>query len=97
MTAKSKSIDMQEPDNYVQICREDAHVLGIKDGETVRITSPRGSVEVSASITDVVEKGVAVMPFHWASGANTLTDARILDPVCKIPGLKLTGVKIEKL
>ena len=37
------------------------------------------------------------MPFHYAGGANLLTDAHHLDPISKIPGYKQVGVKIEKV
>ena len=36
------------------------------------------------------------MPFHYAEGANILSDAHHLDPVSKIPGYKQIGIKIEK-
>jgi formate dehydrogenase major subunit len=97
MSAKSKSINSHVPDNFLQMSIEDAEALGIADGEMVRVSSPRGSILAPAVVTDVVEKGVAVMPFHWAEGANVLTDSERLDPVSKIPGLKLSGVKIEKI
>jgi formate dehydrogenase major subunit len=97
MTAKSKAIDLYSPDNFVQISPEDAKELNIADGETVKITSMRGSVQTRAVVTDILEKGVAAMPFHWGGGANVLTDSQALDPVRKIPGLKQTGAKIEKI
>ena len=37
------------------------------------------------------------MPFHYAKGANLLTDAHHLDPISKIPGYKQVGVKMEKV
>jgi len=39
---------------------------------------------------------VLFMPFHFAeSNANALTNTA-LDPVCKIPELKVCAVKLEK-
>ncbi|MDR2589943.1 MAG: formate dehydrogenase subunit alpha, partial [Oscillospiraceae bacterium] len=97
MTAKSKSVNTKSPNNFIQINPENAIELGISDGETVNVSSPRGSITVPAVITNEVAKGVAAMPFHWADGANVLTAAVPLDSVSKIAGLKLTGIKIEKL
>ena len=37
------------------------------------------------------------MPFHYAGGANLLTDAHHLDPISKIPGYKQVGVRLEKV
>ena len=95
MTAKTKAIDEYYPDDFVQVNTGDAEKWGISDGDTVKVSSPRGSVLVRAKVTDDVKGGAASIPFHWGS-ANVLTNADELDPVSKIPGLKLTGVKIEK-
>jgi formate dehydrogenase major subunit len=46
---------------------------------------------------DTLQTGVVWMPFHYAEGANILTDAHHLDPVSKIPGYKVVGVKLEKV
>jgi formate dehydrogenase major subunit len=94
MTGKTEAIDIYPTDNFIQISPGDAKDLSITDGETVVVTSKRGSVKARAVVTAAVKKGVAAMPFHWAEGANILTDAATLDPVSKIPGLKLTGVRI---
>lgn len=97
MTAKTKAIDEYYPEGFVQINPEDAAMWGISDGELVRVSSPRGSVEVKAKIIDILKKGTAAMPFHWPAGANVLTCADDLDPISKIPGLKLVGVRVEKV
>jgi formate dehydrogenase major subunit len=97
MTAKSKAINIQSPDNFIQINLEDAKLLEISDGDTVKVTSKRGSILVTAVLTNEVAKGTAAMPFHWSGGANVLTSAEPLDPTSKIAGLKLTGVRIEKI
>jgi formate dehydrogenase major subunit len=40
---------------------------------------------------------VVFMPFHFADGpANRLT-ATNLDPTAKIPGLKVTAVRVQKV
>lgn len=52
---------------------------------------------MEARIADTLRPGVAWMPFHYAGGANVLSDSEHLDPVSKIPGFKQIGVKIEKV
>ena len=71
--------------------------MGISQGEWVKITSKRGSIFAEARIVDTLQPGVAWMPFHYAEGANILSDAHHLDPVSKIPGYKQIGIKIEKI
>jgi formate dehydrogenase major subunit len=95
MTGKTPAINEYYPDHYIMINPADAKTWGIADGETVKVTSPRASIQTCALITDKVKAGTAAMPFHWPE-ANMLTNADELDPLCRIPGLKVTGVKIEK-
>jgi formate dehydrogenase major subunit len=63
----------------------------------VKVSALRGEVCTEVRIVDTLQPGVVWMPFHYAGGANVLTDAHNLDPVCKIPGFKQVGVKIEKI
>ncbi len=97
MTNKTDGINKIAPDNYLEISSSLAESLSIADGEVVRVHSRRGHVEVAARITDIVEDNVVFMPFHWADGANVLTNGEVLDKLSKIPGLKVTGVRIEKI
>ena len=71
--------------------------MGITEGQWVKVSSKRGSVYAEARIVDTLQPGVAWMPFHYAEGANVLSDAHHLDPVSKIPGYKQIGIKIEKV
>ncbi len=97
MTRNSQSIDEHEPDSYVEINIEDAEKMDIKDYDRVRITSRRGDITTSARIGERVKPGQIFMPFHYAeSPANRLTLDE-LDPEAKIPELKVTAVKLEKI
>jgi len=81
----------------VEINPQDAQALGITQGERVRITSRRGEVEARALITPTSPRGVISMSFHFKeTPTNALTNPA-LDPVAKIPELKVCAVKIEKV
>jgi anaerobic selenocysteine-containing dehydrogenase len=41
---------------------EDAQSLGIRDGQTVRVTTEAGSVEIEAEVTEMARKGHVVIP-----------------------------------
>lgn len=97
MTGKTEGINNMAPEVYVEVNPELAAAKGIEDGAMVKITSRRGFVTMKAKVTDRVEKGVLFVPFHWESGANVLTNGEVLDQYCKIPGLKVTGVNLEKM
>jgi len=96
MTAKTAAIEEIAGLAFVEIHPQTAAVYGIKDGEAVEVTSPRGSVTAPAKITGRVGENTVFMPFHYAeSPANNLT-GRHLDPVCKIPEFKVSKVRIKK-
>lgn len=97
MTRRSRLLDREERDAYVEVNPDDAAQLGIAQGAPVVVSTRRGSVTTSARVTDVTMRGVLFMPFHFEeSPANALTN-NALDPECKIPELKVCAARIEPL
>lgn len=97
MTDRTRAIHFTAPRKWIELWHEDAMELGIAEGEWVKVSSKRGSIFAEARIVDTLQPGVAWMPFHYAEGANVLSDAHHLDPVSKIPGYKQIGIKVEKV
>lgn len=96
MTRISLALHQEVKEGYVEISPEDARGLGIEDEEKVKVSSRRGKIVIKAKLTDRVEKGVVFIPFHFVeSAANVLTNPA-LDPVAKIPELKVCAVRVEK-
>jgi len=83
------------PEGVIQISPEDAEEIGVKDGQIVRVRSRRGEVRAKASVTDVVGKGVVFMSFHFRESAANLLTNDALDPIAKIPELKVCAVRVE--
>lgn len=97
MTRKVEALNKIKPEAYVEISKEDANELNIKDGEMIKISSPFGELEIKAKISERVSKGIITIPNHYSEKkANKLTSP-ILDPVSKIPAFKYCNVKIEKI
>lgn len=97
MTRQSKPLNAFKPEEFAQISREDADRLGIKNGDLVKVSSRRGEVEVKADVTEVVPTGVIFMTFHYHEvPVNVLTNNQV-DPIAKIPELKVCAVKLEKV
>lgn len=95
MTRKVWTLTREYPHGFVEINTIDAKRLGIKEHQMVRISSARGSITAPAMITDRINEKTIFMPFHFAeSPVNRLTSQN-LDPVIKIPELKVTAVRIE--
>ena len=97
MTGKIDGLTEIAGKSYMEISPVTAKAYNIADGERVKVSSRRGSVTTMAKVTDKIEPGVVFMPFHYVDGsANTLTNP-VLDPIAKIPELKVSSVAIEKL
>jgi predicted molibdopterin-dependent oxidoreductase YjgC len=97
MTRKVAGLNTMEPEGVVEISPQDASQLGIAQGDKVRVSSRRGQLVTKAKVTGELPLGVVFMAFHFAeSAANILTNPD-LDPVSKIPELKVSAVRVEKL
>jgi formate dehydrogenase alpha subunit len=97
MTRKVAGLNIIEPEGVVEISPKDASQLGIAQDDKVKVSSRRGAVVVKAKVTEALSSGVVFMTFHFAeSAANILTNPK-LDPVSKIPELKVSAVKVEKI
>jgi len=97
MTRRSPTLTTQISEGYVEINPDDAMKLGVNQGELVTISSRRGQITTKVLITEIISPGTVFIPFHFAeSAANTLTNGRALDPIAKIPELKVSAVQIKK-
>ncbi|CAL9410095.1 Formate dehydrogenase H [Nocardiopsis dassonvillei] len=77
---------------------EDADKLGVRDGETVRVTSRRGSVLVPVSITEAMRPGLVFMTFHFPDQVDTqLLTIDATDPVAGTAEYKAAAVRIERV
>ena len=107
-TGRAPQLQAAAPDAWVELSAVDAQQLGVADGDLLRVTSPRGSVEVPARVGRL-RKGVVFVPFHygyWDLGDDAGPDGRpraaneltmtIWDPISKQPQLKTAAVKVEK-
>ena len=95
MTRRSRGTNERYPESLVEIHPQDAVKFGIADGSRVKVSSRRGTLEVKANVTDRTPEGTIFMNFHFKeSPVNMLTNP-VLDPICKIPELKVCACKIE--
>lgn len=96
MTGKTPELMEIEGKSFIEMNIVDADKLGIKNGDKVRVSSRRGSIESTARVGTKTSPGESWMPFHFPDGnANWLTNAA-LDKYARIPEYKVCAVKIEK-
>ena len=58
MTRNSPTLDAEMEEGFIEISREDAERLNVKHGETVTVSSRRGSIETKALVTRRIESGL---------------------------------------
>jgi formate dehydrogenase alpha subunit len=98
MTRRSPTLTAQLNEGYIELNFDDAARLGVSGSETVRVISRRGAISLKTRITHIIPAGTVFIPFHFAeAAANVLTSGSSLDPVAKIPELKVCAVRIEKV
>ena len=95
MTTRARGPVERCPESLVEIHPEDAGKLGIADGQKVRVTSRRGTVEVKARITEKSAPGSIFMNFHFTEAPVNFLTNPALDPTGKIPEYKVCAVKLE--
>jgi formate dehydrogenase major subunit len=97
MTRKVAAIEKHAGEPYVEMNPTDAEKLCIKDGDTIRVTSRRGNINIKTRISHRVTEGLVFIPMHYHEAAANMLTIDALDPVVKIPEFKVCAVKMEKL
>jgi ferredoxin-nitrate reductase len=99
-TAKAEKLVRREPGPFVEVNPADAERLGLAEGQTVQLSSRRGTVQLPARLSEGVSPGMVFVPFHWGdlfaegNAANYLTISAI-GRVAKQPELKFCAVSLE--
>ena len=95
MTRRASVLDEIEPEAVASLAPAELRRLGIAAGESVRVTTRRGMIELKARADSAVAPGQVFVPFCYAeAAANILTNPQ-LDPFGKIPEFKFCAAKVE--
>jgi formate dehydrogenase major subunit len=95
MTRRSFALDAIQPEAHVWLNPDDAATMGIADGDFVRITSRRGSIELRAKLSHRDTPGTCFIPFHFREAAANVLTIDEIDPFGKIPEFKFCAVRVE--
>ena len=96
MTRRSVVLDALEPVATASINGTELSRLGLQAGDTVRLRSRRGEVNVQLRRDDGTPNGTIFMPFAYQDAAANLLTNAALDPFGKIPELKYCAVAIGR-
>jgi len=95
MTRRATVLDALEPSAIASLSPGTIAKLGIAPGDMIRVTTRRGTVELSARQDDGIPDGVVFIPFVFAEAAANLLTNPALDPFGKIPEFKFCAAKVE--
>ena len=97
ITRKVEGLNILRANEWVEMNPKDAEALGVSDSEMVKVISRRGEITSKVKITDISPPGVVSMTFHFAESPTNVVTSPALDPVAKIPELKVCAVRVEKV
>ena len=97
MTGRCPSLHNEFPTPRAQISIADAEKMGLKDGDTVKISSRRGELTTPVQPGDIVPEGAVFMDFHFMKANPNVLLGTSLDPVSKTPDYKVCAVRMEKV
>ena len=93
-TSKSAILRKLHPSELLlEIHPDDAASLHLRDGDSVQVTSRRGSLTARARLTSTLRPGQVFLPMHDAS-VNQLT-ASVFDPHSRQPSYKASAVRVS--
>ena len=75
---------------------QDAAEAGLAKNDTVRMTSPHGTVLLPLNLDTSMQRGYLFAPIHYSEpNFNSLMSAVPIDPKARMPALKVVPVKVE--
>ncbi|WP_445488580.1 assimilatory nitrate reductase catalytic subunit NasC [Niallia sp. 03133] len=97
-TRKSASLSARNFESYMEIHPATAEKYNISNNVLVKVESKRGSIVVRSKWSDKIRQDTVFVPIHWAGSQNVnILIAGDLDPTCKMPGFKVSAVKVSSL
>ncbi len=97
MSRRCEVLNDLVPHGTLELNPQDAEALGVGHGESVKVSSRRGQIELPTNVSKTIAQGTVFLAFHFVEHpANALTIAA-LDPVAKIPEYKACAVQVQKV
>lgn len=96
-TQESKVLSSLSPKDILEINPADAEKLRLKKGDMVNVISRRGEIQLPVTILDRVAEGTVFTTFHSVDLAVNVLTNDALDPLPKVPEIKICAVRIEKV
>jgi formate dehydrogenase major subunit len=95
MTRRAGVLDALEPEAIVFLAPRELHRLDLEPGDTLKLETRRGAIEVKVRADSDVPVGMVFMPFCYAEAAANLLTNPALDPTGKIPEFKFCAARVS--
>jgi formate dehydrogenase alpha subunit len=92
MTRRCAGLLALVPEELVEIHPDDAARLGISDGQRVLVSSRRGAIELTASVTERSRPGSVFMAFHHEEPLTNVLTSPGVDEIALTPEYKACAV-----
>jgi formate dehydrogenase alpha subunit len=96
MTRRAPLLERENPRGLLWINPVDAGARRISEGSDVRVRSRRGEVTTRAIVSTSVPPGVVAMPYHFSEAPSNLVTNDALDPISRMPELKVCAVAVDR-
>jgi len=97
MSRRSTKLMRMTGSSYAEMNTADAEKAGLTEGDSVRVTSPFGSIKMALKVSDKVSSGYLFAPIHFSQpNCNALMSAVPMDPKARMPALKVVPAAVER-
>jgi formate dehydrogenase alpha subunit len=97
MSRRTKKLTKLRPAAYLDMNPQDAAEADLIEDDTVRMTSPHGTVLLPLKLNANMQRRYLFAPIHYSEpNFNSLMSAVPIDPKARMPALKVVPVKVEK-
>ncbi|MCH8197689.1 MAG: formate dehydrogenase subunit alpha [Proteobacteria bacterium] len=97
MSRRATMLDELEPEAVASLSPADLRSLGAHAGDTIRVATRRGAIEITARMDSAIPDGMIFIPFCFVEAAANLLTNPALDPVGKIPEFKFCAARVERI
>jgi formate dehydrogenase major subunit len=94
MTRRTANLQLL-PEERLEVNPADAARLGLRDAAPATVTSRRGSIEVTAEVTERVSPGQVFMAFHFPEAAANVLTSDANDEFTSCPEYKVSAVRLS--
>jgi formate dehydrogenase major subunit len=97
MTRRASTLEQLESVPLASMNPYQLGQMGLAPGDTVRVTSRRGTLDIAVRADRDVPDNMIFIPFCFNEAAANILTSPQLDPIGKIPEFKFSAVRVEKV